>query len=83
MGEGDRHVLHLPDEESEVRDDDARSEGRQRNPAGITDEIDGEDDLLVEAGEPGAAIISVRLMRAVTAMNAAASAKFTSTMAMA
>src|SRR6056297_2554829 len=44
MGERHRHVLHLPEEESEVRDDDGRSECRKRNPRRVLDEPDGEED---------------------------------------
>ena len=37
-------VLHLPEEETKVRDDDGRSECRKRNPVGVTHEPDGQED---------------------------------------
>src|SRR6056297_1590980 len=40
VGQGDGDVLHLPHQQSEVRDDDGRSEGRKRNPSGILHEPD-------------------------------------------
>jgi hypothetical protein len=53
VGKGDRDELQLPEQEAEVRDDDGRSECRKRNPVGITDEEDGEEDdeELVAFGE--------------------------------
>src|SRR4051794_38156463 len=44
VGQGDRQVAHLPHEETEVRDDDGRAEGRQRNPVGVVHRPDGQED---------------------------------------
>src|ERR1041384_6848444 len=44
VSERHRHVLELPHQQAEVRDDDGGSEGRQRNPTGVFDEKDGEED---------------------------------------
>ena len=75
IGERDGDVLELPDQEPEMRDDDGRSERRERNPAGVLDERTRRGRS-ARAGRGSRTatppIISASEIRAVEAMSAAA-----------
>ena len=86
VGERHRHVLHLPHQETEVRDDDGRSECRKRNPTGIFHHVARRGRSTRGGGGSRTArrpSSRARLIWAVTATMPAASAKLTSTMAIA
>ena len=84
VGERDGHVLHLPEEQPQVRHDDGRSEGGQGNPGGVLDEAHGQEDQTEadQVAEQRGAHQQAERDAAAMEMIAAAMAKLARTIAM-